>query len=104
MRDGDDHAALTDLRVCEDLGELVHRAARYVGDLQDPEPVRLALCREHRLEHRGQRLTIFDAPGSPAEARIARQPWVVGRGAEPPPLLVISDRQHDQSIGAPECP
>ena len=104
VRHRDDHAALTDLRVGENLGELVYRTARYIGDLQNLEPVRLVLGREHRLEHRRQRLTILDAPGGRAEARIVRQPRLADRGAEALPLQVVSDRQHDQSIRALKCP
>jgi len=102
MRHRHDHAAMPNLRILEDLGEVVDRASRHLRRLHRVEPV-LARSRGDALgQQRDQRLAVPHALRIGRIARIASQFGHAEQFAELGELAVVADGDDQVAIAGLE--
>ena len=97
-----EQAAVSNLRVVEHLGQLVHRPGRHVGRVEQREPMRHRVFAQAPAQQCEQGLAVHDAPARMIEARVAGPGRAVERTAQRGELPVVARDDEDHPVAALE--
>ena len=101
MLEPGDHVARRKLRIAEHFADVSDRTARNPRSGQRLEPMGARPFRQPRREERSQLVVACHPIAVRHEPRVARQAVQAGRGAEPPPLLVVADCDDEVAVLLP---